>query len=294
MHLERDDLEHSYAWSFGYRQPISPLISTSFSWHNEGHITDHHRDGFGVQLWAGKTGIFGGLDAGVGFGPYRYFDTVAVGSNRAYRNRHGVGLIYSAYVGWPFARRWSATFQGDWVRASEGVRTNAYTIGLTYRFAALHRDMREPSQRPSIGSNTLSLLGGLSVVNSLTSQNAGAYAIEFRRSMTSSMDGTLSLLREGRSDIGERRGVAAQVWLRKGLANDRLALGLGIGPYVAWKRYQPNPEASGRQSTIAGLLTMAADLKPSERVSLSASWSRVVSRAGRDSDIFLAGVGFQF
>jgi hypothetical protein len=47
----------SYAWLFSYSTDISERFAASFTWQNEGHIPDHHRDGHSVQLWA-QTRLF--------------------------------------------------------------------------------------------------------------------------------------------------------------------------------------------------------------------------------------------
>jgi hypothetical protein len=44
--------EATYAWRMDYFQHLSPHIALSFGWLNEGHLADHHRDGWMVQAWA--------------------------------------------------------------------------------------------------------------------------------------------------------------------------------------------------------------------------------------------------
>lgn len=264
MKLSGDSSEHSYAWGFAYAEPISPHLAASFTWQNEGHVTDHHRDGFAMQLWAHQPLMSGRADIGVGLGPYRYFDTVAVGPNRVYDNHHGVGMMYSAYVGWYFTPHWSATLRANWVRAGGSIDTSSYLVGLGYRFDSGGDERTIPSGETA-RENTVTVLGGLSVVNSLTSQNARALAVEYRRSIADGLDGTLSLINEGQSDIGHRQGLAAQIWLRHAFFRDRLALSLGLGPYVTWTRYESNPEAAGRQNVVAGMVTMSASYNLSQR-----------------------------
>ncbi|HEY5103364.1 MAG TPA: hypothetical protein VII70_11325 [Steroidobacteraceae bacterium] len=40
----------SYTWGIEYRQPFSEHLSASFTWLNEGHLVNHHRDGQAVQV----------------------------------------------------------------------------------------------------------------------------------------------------------------------------------------------------------------------------------------------------
>ncbi|VVE90515.1 hypothetical protein [Pandoraea bronchicola] len=286
--------ERSYAWGFTYAQAITPHIATSFSWLNEGHVTDHHRDGFAVQLWAHQM-LFGGrADLGVGVGPYRFFDTVAAGPNRAYDDRHGYGLMASTYLAWYITWNWSITLRANWVRAGSSIDTSSYVVGLGYRFGSAPGGVSPSRRNTETGHGVVSVYSGLSVVNSLTSQNARAYSFEYRREVAEWLDASLALIDEGCSDIGHRQGMAAQLWLKHGFFDDRLQLSLGFGPYVTWSRYDTNPEAAGRQNVVAALLTMSASYRLSPRWIARASWARVVSGFDRDSDIFLAGIGYRY
>ena len=38
-------------YEVGYRQVVIPDVSMSFDYLNEGHVTSHHRDGYGVEGW---------------------------------------------------------------------------------------------------------------------------------------------------------------------------------------------------------------------------------------------------
>jgi hypothetical protein len=44
--------EDTYSWEAGFRQGLGRYAAWSFSWLNEGHIPDHHRDGPLLQAWA--------------------------------------------------------------------------------------------------------------------------------------------------------------------------------------------------------------------------------------------------
>lgn len=53
------------------------------------------------------------------------------------------------------------------------------------------------------GRNTLYALGGLSVVNSRTSQNAPAYSLESRRAFNNWFNGSLAFINEARPVTGD-------------------------------------------------------------------------------------------
>ena len=65
----------TYAWQIEFQQQLTPLLSGSVSWLNEGHIPDHHRDGATAQLWLNSPAWHQRIVLSVGAGPYVYFDT---------------------------------------------------------------------------------------------------------------------------------------------------------------------------------------------------------------------------
>jgi undecaprenyl pyrophosphate phosphatase UppP len=36
---------NTYTWAFNYQEGLGQYFAASFTWLNEGHIPDHHRDG---------------------------------------------------------------------------------------------------------------------------------------------------------------------------------------------------------------------------------------------------------
>lgn len=43
--------ETTSSYSFEYAHNLSDYAYASFTWLNEGHVTDHHRDGYSPQIW---------------------------------------------------------------------------------------------------------------------------------------------------------------------------------------------------------------------------------------------------
>ena len=79
-----------------YFEGISEHFAWSFSWLNEGHLPDHHRDGPSVQLWARKFFLNRRLSIAAGAGPYYAFDTDREGMVAGnYRNNHKLGGLFS-------------------------------------------------------------------------------------------------------------------------------------------------------------------------------------------------------
>jgi hypothetical protein len=74
-----DSRDSSYSWQLEYREAVGDHFAASFSYLNEGHVPNHHRDGHAIQLW-GRTDFFNrSLSLAAGVGPYFYFDTTNTG-----------------------------------------------------------------------------------------------------------------------------------------------------------------------------------------------------------------------
>jgi len=71
------DSANSYSWDASYREGLGRYAAWSFSWVNEGHIPDHHRDGQALQFRGRLPLLSNRLELSAGVGPYRYFDTTA-------------------------------------------------------------------------------------------------------------------------------------------------------------------------------------------------------------------------
>jgi len=85
----RSNGHNTYSWEASYREGLGRYAAWSFSWLNEGHIPDHHRDGQAFQIW-GRVPLWNDrLELSAGAGPYRYFDTSQAQAGRDYSNTHG-------------------------------------------------------------------------------------------------------------------------------------------------------------------------------------------------------------
>src|SRR5215210_2843213 len=168
--------ERSYGWLLSYGEDLRRHFAASFSYQNEGHVPNHHRDGYAAQLWAKTSLLSPRLSLAIGAGPYRYFDT-ARNDDGGYSDKHGWGLVYSASATL-YAERspWLYQLRADRVLLSHGIDTTRVTAGLGYR---LHRD--EPAQWKSAARlSEVTFFGGRTIVNSFESQTASAYSVELR------------------------------------------------------------------------------------------------------------------
>src|SRR5439155_17893229 len=104
----------------------------------------------------------------------------------------------------------------------------------------------------------LSLSAGRTIVNSFNSELAAATSLEYRYGLGRDLDWTVTWLNEGDARVLRRQGVAMQLWLRQPLLNERLALGVGTGPYLAVDRDKGKPADDGEHERLAGLLSITA------------------------------------
>ena len=118
-------------WSTTYLQEIEKNAAFSFSYINEGHETNHYRDGIAGQLW-GRAGVWNRkLVFGLGAGPYAFFDTHG-GVNGVFHDEHGVAALFSAtatlYALSPFLLQARISY----ISARQSFDTFSATIGIGY------------------------------------------------------------------------------------------------------------------------------------------------------------------
>ncbi|PKO58180.1 MAG: hypothetical protein CVU24_17600, partial [Betaproteobacteria bacterium HGW-Betaproteobacteria-18] len=94
--LARSNLsDPTYAWALEYLEGIGENFAASFSYLNEGHLPNNHRDGVAAQLWVRKQFLNRQLSLAVGAGPYRYFDTRTFQLSTSSSDSHGWGGVLS-------------------------------------------------------------------------------------------------------------------------------------------------------------------------------------------------------
>ncbi|WP_206950808.1 hypothetical protein [Trinickia acidisoli] len=287
--------ESTYAWGFSYLQPLDAHNALSYSWLNEGHVRDNHRDGFALQYWRRTTFADPRLTLGAGVGGYYYFDTEASANGRRYIDAHGLSPIFSLAATWHANDHLFYQLRLNEVLGEHSYNTFSAMFGIGYAF-----DTPKPSAPPAGGNsndassgNQIAAMAGWTEVNSLTSPGAAAYSVEYRHGFGPYLDGTLSWINEGHTALNTRSGVAAQAWLRRAFFDNRLSLAIGAGPYYATdtRRIKGGTDTDGKVSV---LLTMSAAYDFTRRWFVRASWNRVMTSYDKDSDIYLGGVGYRF
>ncbi len=291
------DSANSYSWEGSYREGLGRYAAWSFSWLNEGHIPNHHRDGPSVQVW-GRLPLWNDrLELSAGVGPYRYFDTTAAEAGADYSNTHGWGALWSARAAWYFDRRWIAQMQVNHAQVFGGRDTTALLFGVGYELDG--NDEPGPRQRPTprtsnVTNNELTVLFGETILNGAGSQSALATSVEYRRGVWRYVDVTASYIHEGANSQPRRDGAAVQLWGTRAFLDDRLTLSAGIGPYVAITQRNDLPQNQTGDGRVSGLISVSASYRLGQHWLTRVTWNRVVTRYDRDTDVIEAGVGLRF
>jgi len=294
-----EDGESSYTWQISFLNGVSEHFAWSVSWLNEGHPPKHHRDGPAAQLWVRKNIFNRRLSLAVGAGPYLGFDTDTEASmGGSYENSHHLGGLLSLTSTWYTDSRWLLQARVDNVWMEGDFDTTSFSIGLGYQL--------EPPEvpGPSVGTsrksetrlpfkNEISAFLGYSIING-PADNSYAAQIEYRRSIATYLDWTAGWLHEIDSDDLNRQGFITQIWPQKSFYDDRLSFGFGLGIYLFSEDKNTGRSSDHDPVGLAGLATLSIRYRLSQKYHIRTSWSRTITHHDRDTDVFLAGVGYHF
>jgi hypothetical protein len=291
--LDADTSETTAAWQLQYLQAVGKTEAVSFSWLNEGHLNDDHRDGPCAQLWLRSKVFTDRLTLGVGVGPYYYLDTTQTTDDGPFFDEHGWGAVLSFDAGWQLNDRWLAHLRYNFVDASSAFDTRTINLGLGYLLPPQEGVGAEGSTAAGEWAKReeVDLLGGVTIVNSFESERSTAWYADYRHSFSRYFDWTVGVLHEGDPRMARRNGLVAQVWGRHALCGGLWTLGLGAGAYWAVDK-RSGGDGAGDDESLSGILTMSATRRLGADWLARISWSRIVTGYDRDSDIVLVGVGY--
>jgi hypothetical protein len=287
--------EQSYSWAFDYRHGLGEHAAVSFSWLNEGHVTNHHRDGQTVQLWA-RTSVLGRrLTLAAGAGPYLYYDTTRpVGTQ--YADQHGWGGVFSLSATYYTDSRLFYELRVNRVVTGNSIDTTSALFGIGYQLDP----PRSPGpltgaahQANKTTDNEVTVFVGQTIVNSFNSERSLATSIEYRHGLLTHLDWTVSWLNEGDARLVRRNGIASQLWAVREAFDRRVAIGVGLGPYVALDWHGGSTLPNNRER-LSGIITASTAVRVTPRTFVRASWNRVLTDNSRDTDVVLIGAGYRF
>ena len=293
-----DSQKSSYTWQVDYRQDFYRNLAGSIAYINEGHLPAHHRDGTAWELW-GRLPFDGDrFSVSLGLGAYYYFDTQPLpGGDTA--DVHGTALITSLALNGYLSNRWFYRFNYNRISPTGQIKVNTLMAGAGFWFG---RDKKPtpgklgdaPDEKAYVSERELTIYGGHSVVNTFLSPKARAYAGEYRQGVISHLDWTASAIYEGDPQIVRRSGVATQLWAVNTFFDDRITVGAGLGPYVYLDHKHPASPGSRTPAAVAPLASLTLSTKISDHWIVRLIFDRVASNYNRDSDIFLAGLGYRW
>ncbi|MHB8108594.1 MAG: hypothetical protein ACYDHW_01010 [Syntrophorhabdaceae bacterium] len=273
-------------WSVAYFQDIADYAGFSITYLNEGHQPDHARDGVAPQIWARARPLGRDVSFGVGAGPYLFFDTDK-SSNEKTDILHGLGLIASGTVTLHSMSPFLLQFRANYIHIGSSYDSFTGSVGIGYLL-----DHKTATFKPHnySGKNEIDFLFGKTVLN-LDNSQANAMSVEYRRHLSSYLDWTIGWLHEGDSRPVGRYGVLSELWLVEKFYGDRLALGIGAGPYVAHDRYSGG---EGQRDTLAGALSLTAAWHFTDHVGFRGVWHRIATDYDCDTDILIGGLALAF
>ncbi|MDB5922280.1 MAG: hypothetical protein JWN13_1216 [Betaproteobacteria bacterium] len=287
--------DQSYAWALDYRHGLGEHAAVTFSWLNEGHVTNHHRDGQAVELWA-RTSVLGRrLTLAAGAGPYFYYDTTRP-AGTPFSDEHGWGGVFSLSATYYTDSRVFYELRANRIVASNSINTTSAVFGIGYQLDP------PPSRGPlteaapqgqKTTDNELTVFVGRTIVNSFNSEHGVATAIEYRHGLSEHIEWTASWLNEGDARLVRRNGIVSQFWAAREAFDRRLAIGIGLGPYVAVDWHESATIPPNRER-LSAMFTASASVRLTPRTFIRGSWNRVVTNYDRDTDVVLIGLGYRF
>jgi hypothetical protein len=293
--------DKTYSYSIEYLQNFNDYVYGTFTWLNEGHVTDHHRDGYSPQLWLRIPSASRHFNLSAGVGPYRYYDTTSLAA-LGVTDAHGWGVLGSVAAQWYLRNPWVMELRYNYAHTTSSITTHTALIGYGYQFE--HASAAGPvsnTQRygfsPPDQRLELAVMAGSTVVHNFNSPRGLAWGAELRYRLTPYIDGIGTYLDEGDAHVVKRRGAAGQLGLKREFLNHHADVGVAGGFYLAHDKDYSSPETQvlgliTTRTQVLGLLTMTATYRLDVGFRVRAYWYRTLTTNGRDTDVVMLGLGW--
>lgn len=239
---------------------------------NEGHAEQGHRDGFGAQFFYQRN-VSGRLYAEVGAGVLWTFNTRRVEGVEL--NDKKQGWIASAALLYRLRESFHLRAQYDNVQVPGSFRTHTLLLGLQADFG--QRTPRDPDAPVEV-----TLLGGISMMNTSAARASPALQLEARRFIGTDFACSISLIGEAHNRISSRQSLAGQCWYVKQIS-PTWRMSAGVGPIVTHAAYVED------DTRIGALVSLEAGKRINEGWEGGARFSRlaVPTLPARDADLFM-------
>lgn len=285
--------DNSYSWQIEYRQDLLKHFALGVSYLNEGHIKQHHRDGYTAQIWGRTKMLDDRLILAAAVGPYFFLDTAADSSPDGFSNNHGWKPMVSLEASWQMRDNLLFELRGNLVKWPNGFDSTTVLAGIGYHFDPdWQQKLPAEEQRPE-ARNEVTLFLGQTIANSFNSQHSIAGSVEYRRHLLRHLDWTAEGLYEGDNRLIRREGLITQLWAMQQLEKD-FSVGVGAGAYFDVHHHDNPFVATGSENFISGMLTLTGSYRFAPHWNLRVSWNRVITSNQRDTDVILGGLGYLF
>lgn len=293
-----DFKQSSYSWEVDYSQDFFKNFAASLTYINEGHVVNHHRDGFAVEGWGRLPFADNDFALALGVGVYSFYDTQGLPGGGT-QNVHGNAPIISFSGTAHLSKRVYCRLAFNQILPAHEMKVSTAVFGVGYWFGQNEKPTpggfgHPPGEQAAVTENELTFFAGQSVVNTFFSPSARAYAMEYRRGFVRHLDWTASLIYEGDPEIARRSGIATQVWAVNNFFDDHVSVGIGLGPYFYIDRKHPTGAGMTNPAAAAPLASLTLSGRLSNVWYLRLMVDRVASSYNRDADIFLLGLGYRW
>lgn len=288
----------TYSWQLDYRQDLTRYFAGSVALINEGHIAGHHRDGTAFEGWLRLPLFHDRFSLSAGAGAYYYYDTQPrPGGDSA--DVHGTAAIYSVSAVAYLSDRWFLKATVNRIEPRSDVKTNTAALGVGFWFGRNRRPTKgelgaAPADDHYVTGNEITAYGGQSIVNTLFSESARAWAVEYRRGILPHVDWTVTAINEGNPHIVQRNGVATQAWLVNTFFKRQVSVGIGLGPYIYIDRRHPVGLTRWSPAAASPLVSLTGSYRFARHWLVRILFNRVTTNYNRDSDVILVGLGYHW
>lgn len=268
------------AYEVGFGDVLNDYLSVYVAYLNEGHPSNHHRDGF-AALGSFRLPVGDRVALELSAGPYFSMDTTHVDNQP--RNEKRWGVRASAAVRYYLVPNgFFLKVQYNHVQMIDGFNSDAVLFGIGADFGG------NPSPALSDGKTQVSVWAGTSQTNHPRVPIEKGYMVELKRPLGNAWAYSASFVYEGNNGVAGRRGVAAQLWYVAPILS-RWALSAGVGPYLAYDR-----DEVSKKTRLNALLSAQLTYQVTSNWAGSLRFNRVATGNNKDQDMFMLGLARNF
>jgi hypothetical protein len=249
-----------------------------FTYLNEGHIDNHHRDLLG-GLVSYRLPIWNFISE-VEIGPVLTFDTTYQNNKQTDDKNFGV-LASVAIIYHPdfFSENTNLRFEWDKIFV-ETYDSSMYLIGIDVSLDSVSKDIY------SEYSVTIMLSDFITNITNSNSTIGGS--IDIKKLLNKDWSTSVGLIHQGRDEYASRPiGLTAMLW-RDFSLTETLQISTGVGMYYAQN------ELDDSSSPVNAIISIQPSYKWSNRWDIVGGFSRIVNPTGKNFDADMFSIGIRY